>query len=475
LCKFPAMLSTTALRVGVGVVAGRLGGRMTPVRRLHKDNVAARWVNKVLDNPLPLGAGALVVGLLQLRRIREREERKAASGVKEKDVELAEEWKVSCYKSLPLRHVSRLWGAVNEVQLPTFLQNLVLSSYARAFGCNLDEAENPSLSSYPTLGAFFRRRLKSGVRPVADACLVSPADGKVLHWGVIGSGDSVEQVKGVTYSLKTFLGERLQLDASVVPACGLKDVTTTSISMLKAESALDPTDENSNSKAVLDIAGSDPSAAGSLKTVLHQVVIYLAPGDYHGFHSPADWTVLARRHFPGELLSVNPRVARAIANLFALNERVAYLGRWKHGFFSMTAVGATNVGSVKVEIDPQLATNESSWERETFHQVLWKDGAEVKKGEYFGEFNLGSTIVLIFEAPEDFKFKLGGEGSIVKVGEAITIVEEGVSKLPEGISQKTLAVEAEEVSQRSMEEVADVPIRASTEANAVALEAVTED
>ena len=88
------MLSTTALRVGVGVVAGRLGGRMAPVRRLHKDNVAARWVNKVLDNPLPLGAGALVVGLLQLRRIREREERKAASGVKEKDVELAEEWKV---------------------------------------------------------------------------------------------------------------------------------------------------------------------------------------------------------------------------------------------------------------------------------------------------------------------------------------------------------------------------------------------
>ena len=99
----------------------------------------------------------------------------------------------------------------------------------------------------------------------------------------------------------------------------------------------------------------------------------------------------------------------------------------------------------------------------------------MKKGEYFGEFNLGSTIVLIFEAPEDFKFNLGGEGSIVKVGEAITIVEEGVSKLPEGISQKTLVVEAEEVSQRSMEEVADVPIRASTEANAVALEAVTED
>ena len=179
----------------------------------------------------------------------------------------------------------------------------------------------------------------------------------------------MEQVKGVTYSLKTFLGERLQLDASVVPACGLKDAKSTisSVTALKAENATNDTEEKAHSKEVAD--SSDTSTAGSLETVLHQVVIYLAPGDYHGFHSPADWTVLARRHFPGELLSVNPRVARAIANLFALNERVAYLGRWKHGFFSMTAVGATNVGSVKVDIDPQLATNESSWERETFHQV----------------------------------------------------------------------------------------------------------
>jgi len=124
------MLSTTAFRVGVG--AGRLGygGWMVPARTLHKGNLAARWVNKVLDNPLPLGAGALVVGLLQLRRIREREERKAASGAKEEEIKLAEEWKVSCYKSLPLRHVSRAWGALNEVELPTFLRNLVLSSYA---------------------------------------------------------------------------------------------------------------------------------------------------------------------------------------------------------------------------------------------------------------------------------------------------------------------------------------------------------
>lgn len=42
----------------------------------------------------------------------------------------------------------------------------------------------------------------------------------------------------------------------------------------------------------------------------------------------------------------------------------------------------------------------------------------MKKGEYFGEFNLGSTIVLIFEAPDNFQFDLW-PGKVVKVGHAI--------------------------------------------------------
>lgn len=72
---------------------------------------------------------------------------------------------------------------------------------------------------------------------------------------------------------------------------------------------------------------------------MYQCVIYLAPGDYHRFHSPTDWKPEIRRHFHGELLSVNPRIAQWLPGLFCLNERAAYIGQWKYGFHSFTAVG----------------------------------------------------------------------------------------------------------------------------------------
>ena len=53
----------------------------------------------------------------------------------------------------------------------------------------------------------------------------------------------------------------------------------------------------------------------------------------------------------GELFSVSPWVAKRVENLFVLNERVAMLGRWRHGFFGMVPVGATNVGSIKINFD----------------------------------------------------------------------------------------------------------------------------
>ncbi|GMG22068.1 unnamed protein product [[Candida] boidinii] len=190
-----------------------------------------------------------------------------------------------------------------------------------------------------------------------------------------------------------------------------------------------------------------------------------------------------RRHFVGELFSVAPYFQRTFQNLFVLNERVALLGYWKHGFFSMTPVGATNVGSIKINFDKDLTTNkiyenskyssnsattstinntnadtqDSDSDDLTLVDTATTDDAEstittnsqrtisekrkkvikntcyeatyskaskllngqpLFKGEEIGGFELGSTIVLVFEAPKNFEFSLK-ENQAIKLGQKI--------------------------------------------------------
>ncbi|KAK3057344.1 phosphatidylserine decarboxylase 1 [Extremus antarcticus] len=158
---------------------------------------------------------------------------------------------------------------------------------------------------------------------------------------------------------------------------------------------------------------------------LYYCVVYLAPGDYHRFHSPVSWVVESRRHFAGELYSVSPYLQRTLPGLFTLNERVVLLGRWKYGFFSYTPVGATNVGSIVVNFDRELRTNSlltdtladraaeeaqnkgepyAGYAEATYASsspVL--GGHALRRGEEMGGFQLGSTIVMVFEAPKGIR------------------------------------------------------------------------
>jgi len=149
-------------------------------------------------------------------------------------------------------------------------------------------------------------------------------------------------------------------------------------------------------------------------------VIYLAPGDYHGYHSPASWTVTERRHFPGHLFPVNARSVNFIKGVLAFNERVALTGEWEHGFFSYTPVGAYNVGSIKIGFDTELVTNQRSQNiKSPFEKKNYTKPINLDCGENIGFFNLGSTVVLIFESPQLLFMRYRGEK--VQLGETLAV------------------------------------------------------
>ncbi|SCU87256.1 LADA_0E02916g1_1 [Lachancea dasiensis] len=380
-------------------------------------------------------------------------------------------WLFFWYSTLPLNAMSRIWGQVNSLTLPVWLRPWSFRLYATVFGANLDEMEDPVLEHYQNLSQFFYRDIRPETRPIApgDDTVVCPSDGKVLQLGVIDSqtGD-IRQVKGMTYSVREFLGthahphmtrseseDNLETlssssDEEHIEFARINNIPYTFNDMIgdgpgdkhshlqKMEYSSEgdkslPEVQPSRPKTIkllsqlsthyIDkLKGSDP-----INTKLYFAVIYLAPGDYHHYHSPVNWVCKLRRHFPGELFSVAPYFQRNFPNLFVLNERVALLGHWKHGFFSMTPVGATNVGSIKLNFDKELITNGKRKEKvkpHTCYEATYENtsavlgGVPLVKGEEMGGFMLGSTVVLCFEAPDSFEFDIK-VGQAVKMGQPL--------------------------------------------------------
>ncbi|KAI5967121.1 PSD1 [Candida theae] len=428
-------------------------------------------------------------------------------------------WQLYAYSTLPLKTMSRLWGYVNSIDLPVFLRSPSYRLYSAIFGVNLEEMENPDLKSYKNLSEFFYRTLKPGVRPIADDDLVSPADGKVLKFGVIDQGE-IEQVKGMTYSIDALLGTtstrklaapthstqfdddgsddetKIKRDEEFAKLNGIsytvddilggESENTSHMNELSYTDVKEGTAKGDRASFTKELAVAEELAPNPSESFRHKqlyfAVIYLAPGDYHHFHSPTSWVATLRRHFIGELFSVAPFFQKTLQGLFVLNERVALLGYWKYGFFSMVPVGATNVGSIVVNFDKDLKTN-SYYEEEvygngqpsfsysssassttsapstsgsasettpllqreysastifqeleerkrkklkknTVYEATYTNASRIlggyplSKGQEMGGFKLGSTVVLVFEAPDNFKFDLN-VGDKVKVGQSL--------------------------------------------------------
>ncbi|KAL7625528.1 phosphatidylserine decarboxylase 1 [Parahypoxylon ruwenzoriense] len=491
------------------IATPKLPFRNSSYKRQYKERFGSRLRTALRDTkvqwyPIPVGLGIAFLGLVQFyksqAREKERLDREASDGEgalprRRPRIRPDGPWQVQVMSTLPLKALSRLWGKFNEFTIPYYLRIPGFKLYSFIFGVNLDEVSEPDLHVYPNLSAFFYRTLKSGVRPLDPNpnALLSPSDGRVLQFGQI-EGNDIEQVKGMTYTIDGLLGKHTPPSSisEKVKATGHPHepaqihgheeiikaheefARVNGISYTLPDLLSGPEDGHQRPEKLEDqaVVPDSPSAVSEVRadlalgekpwyallspdnrTALYYAVVYLAPGDYHHFHSPTSWVVERRRHFAGELYSVSPYLQRTLPGLFTLNERVVLLGRWRWGFFSFVPVGATNVGSITINFDRELRTNslltDTAADRAAeeaaargelyngFSEATYRaasavlGGHALRRGDEMGGFKLGSTIVLVFEAPvADHPGAKGGfvwavdKGQKIKMGQALGYVKE---------------------------------------------------
>ncbi|HSM92266.1 MAG TPA: archaetidylserine decarboxylase [Anaeromyxobacteraceae bacterium] len=265
--------------------------------------------------------------------------------------------------AVPKNALSRVAGSLTGWAAPRWLLDRAIVAFAGRYGVDLSECAPPS--SYRTFGEFFARPLRPGLRPVAsgEEVLVSPVDGVVSETGLAAAGRLV-QAKGIDYTVGALLGD-------------------------------------------YEAAGRFEGGAWA--------TIYLSPRDYHRIHFPLGGRVTGWRYVPGRLWPVNPASVRTVPSLFAVNERLVVHLDTPLGACALVAVGATVVGRVRATFD--AAVPPTNLPGAVMQHGAYVDPIPVEKGGELGAFEMGSTVILLFE-PGRARLQLAA-GQRLRVGEAI--------------------------------------------------------
>jgi phosphatidylserine decarboxylase len=243
---------------------------------------------------------------------------------------------------VPKNWLSYLVGQLVHARLPLGLHTLIRNWFIEFYRIDTSEAEHP-IGAYPTMGAFFVRRLKPGARPIAPDPIVSPVDGTLTQGGRFDpASPRLNQIKGIDYSLRDLVG----------PGWDLADYAT-----------------------------------GAFMT------IYLAPYNYHRIHAPISGRVTRCGYLPGALWPVNTWSVSHIPGLFVVNERIIVELDGEAGKALVVMVGATNVGRITLDFHPGMLGN--SLPRPP--ASVWSPPAplHLEKGQGLGCFEVGSTVILI--------------------------------------------------------------------------------
>jgi phosphatidylserine decarboxylase len=233
----------------------------------------------------------------------------------------------------------------------------------------MDEAAETDPYRYGSFNEFFTRALREGARPIArdERAIVSPADGCISEAGSI-DGDRLLQAKGRHYRLAELLAAQ---------------------------------------------PWASRFEGGSFAT------IYLAPFNYHRVHMPLRGELKDTLYVPGRLFSVNNATAQHVPQLFARNERILTLFDTAYGQMALVMVGALNVGS--------MATVWAGDITPAARRVITRlpaDPTTLEKGAELGRFNMGSTVILLFEPNRVHWHPHLRAGREVRLGQLLGLVDE---------------------------------------------------
>jgi phosphatidylserine decarboxylase len=103
--------------------------------------------------------------------------------------------------------------------------------------------------------------------------------------------------------------------------------------------------------------------------------------------------VVASRYLPGEFWPVNPATVRNRDALFCLNERlVTVMDSPGFGRVAVVKVGATCVGRIRAAYDDRVTHAGQDAGLRTYLPPR-----PMEKGGELGRFEMGSTVILLFE------------------------------------------------------------------------------
>lgn len=263
----------------------------------------------------------------------------------------------------PHHLLTRLVRAITHWQYRPFAHALI-RWFVRGYRVDLAEAAAGKASDYPSFNAFFTRPLRPGAREwdQAGASICSPVDGIVSRLGYLDGGRMI-QAKGIDYGLAELCG---------------------------------------------DEALARRFTNGAFAT------LYLSPSHYHRVHLPLEGALRTTRYIPGRLFSVAPFTVQGIPRLFCRNERLVCVFDTPMGTMVQVLVGAMLVAGIEtVWHGPYGHPRRGCTEDFEPGQVV------LERGEEMGRFNMGSTVILVFERDRVTWRKDLTSGDPVRLGQRI--------------------------------------------------------